>query len=230
MGSTQVNYLHPVQIDGDLKAPVTVRNESAVTVYYLIGNPGVSGSNSSGNLTEHQEVTLYSATWFVTKTPTTAEQEQKLVPSAELRVFPVVETEDVQTANLANSSVTEPKLGTSVVSVNKTKVKVDAVPTGTESLTAVIGTSGVGRIVSFGYSAKKEANAKVKLVHNLGTTAVEVQAYTTATKVASERLASGSAAAGAVEKIKVVSANEIELTLVAAEPAAKEEFIYIVTG
>ena len=226
--ATQVTSLHPVRIDGDPKAPVTVRNESAVTVYYR-SHEAVSSSTNDGSLTEHQEVTLTGATWFTTKAPATTEPKNS-IEEAQVRVFETATLEEIGTGNIATGAVTEPKLGTAAVSVPKTKVKTDAIPTGTESLTAVAGTVGVGRIISFGYSAKKEANAKVKLIHNLGTTAVVVAAYTTATKVASERLAEGSTAAGAIEKVKVESANEVLITLAAAEPGAKEEFIYVVTG
>ncbi len=138
--------------------------------------------------------------------------------------------ESVATAAIANSAVTEPKLGTAAVTVVKTKVKTDAVPTGTESLTAVAGTSGVGRTISFGYSAKKEANAKVKLIHNLGTTALTIDAFTTSSKIASEFIPFNTAVKGSIEKIKVESANEVLITLVATEPGSKEEFIYIVQG
>ncbi len=77
MGNTQVTSLHPVQVAGDPKAPVIVRNESAKTIYYR-ANPAVSSSLSDGNLTEHQEVTVIQPTWFVTE-----KQED-----GEMRVFP----------------------------------------------------------------------------------------------------------------------------------------------
>ena len=86
MANTQVTSLHPVRVDGDLRAPVTVRNESGVTVYYRAQEAVSSGTND-GSLTEHQEVTLVSATWFITKAPSTTEPKN-LIEEAEIRVFP----------------------------------------------------------------------------------------------------------------------------------------------
>ncbi len=141
-----------------------------------------------------------------------------------------IDKEAITTEKIKLLNVTAATLGAKAVTAAKALEATVPTPAAAESLTAVAGTAGVARTINFAYTAKHEASAKVKLIHNLGTTAVTVTAFTTATKLPSEIIGFGVEAKGGIEKVKVESANEVLVTLKAAVPGAKEEFIYSVQG
>jgi len=69
MAASQVNSLHPVPFYASNERPKTIKNLSNTTVYYR-ANPNVSSSLNDGSLTQNQEVTVVTTTWFVTKATT----------------------------------------------------------------------------------------------------------------------------------------------------------------
>ena len=132
-----------------------------------------------------------------------------------------VGAEGVKATNIEAEAITAPK-------AKKPQI---LVASGTESLTAEVGTAGVSRMVVAVYNAKAEASAKVKIKHGLGTEYVTVEAWKASAKKATEKITpDGAAIAGAIAKVKMVSNEEIELTLVASVPAGKEELFYIIQG
>lgn len=138
--------------------------------------------------------------------------------------------EGVPTGALAAEAVTAAKIASKAVTAAKANEATVPTPAAAESLTALAGTAGVGRVMTFAYTAKHEASAKVKLIHNLGTEAVVVQAFKAATKKPGVNMELSATTAGAIAKWEPVSANETLVTLGTGEPAAKEEFFYTVIG
>jgi hypothetical protein len=187
-----------------------------------ISSTGTGGTELAANAT----LTVERPLWFRGKEPSTTEAPYQ--PSTlEVRV-PSAET--TGTGQIENEAVTEAKLAAKAVTPAKALAATTPTPSGTESLTAELGTAGVTRTVVAAYNAKHEASAKVKIKHGLNTEAVVVFAYTVSSKKPSERLADSASTAGAIAKIKIESAEEILVTLATGEPAAKEEFFYVVMG
>lgn len=139
-----------------------------------------------------------------------------------------VGAEGVKATNIEAEAVTEPKLANNAVTVTKAKAAVAPVASGTESLTAEGGTNGIAKTALLVYNAKKEASAKVKVPHNLNREFVSVTSWKASAKKATEQALG--AAAGAISSVKFIGVNECEVTLVAAEPASKEEIFFLVTG
>src|ERR1700680_423261 len=190
-------------------------------------------------LTEGTSLTFEVPRWFRAKEttsteaptkPTILEVTQAAGPEGESVGTAQIDKEAVTAAKIATGAVTAGKLGAKAVTAAKALEATVPTPAAGESLTAVAGTAGVTRTQNFAYTAKAEASAKVKLVHTLATTAVVVTAYSTATKIPVEALDFAAEVKGAIAKVKIISATEVELTLAAAVPGAKEEFIYIVAG
>jgi hypothetical protein len=164
--------------------------------------------------------------WFRNKKAASTEEQKQSI----LELQPV-EAENIVEGEVLEGSITAAKLAAKAVEASKALAATVPVPVAGESLTAVAGTAGVTRTINFAYTAKAEASAKVKLIHNLGTTAVVVTAWTTASKIPSEVIAFPAATTkGGITKVKAESANEVLVTLNGETPGAKEEFIYIVTG
>lgn len=200
---------------------------SACYYYRTLPTPPPLASEGT-EIAENAELTLERSQgpyWFRTKKATTGEEQKPCI----LETL-AAELENITSTQIESGTINAGDLGSEAVTAAKAKGATVPVPVATESLTAVAGTAGVTRTVNFAYTAKAEASAKVKLIHNLGTTAVVVTAFTTATKVPSEVLGFGEEVKGAIAKVKAESANEVLVTLKAAVPGAKEEFIYTVTG
>lgn len=98
----QVTKHHPVPVGAGNEAPRVVKNTSSETVYYR-AEPFVSSATSDGSLTQNQEVTIITTTWFVTAT---SEAEITVMPGA--TTLPSLTK--VGTGNYELESVTAAKL------------------------------------------------------------------------------------------------------------------------
>lgn len=196
---------------------------------------------ANGELTMERAQAPY---WFRTKKAAATEVQKPSIletkeGSPETVTSPEIREGAVLAADLAEGSVTVSAVAAGAIQAANIKtnaltaanVLIPTVPSaGAESLTAVVGAAGIARRVNAVYTAKHEASAKVKIVHNLGTSLLTVDAYISSAKIPTEKLEPGSAAAGAISKVAVTNTNQVELTLVAAEPTGGEEFFYVVTG
>lgn len=223
MGNTQVTSLHPVQVGADAKEQVTVRNESANTIFYR-ANPFVSSATKDGELLEKEEVTIIQPTWFVTK-------EQV---DGEIRVFAAdpsasgvtvdtadIESEAVTTAKIANLAVSGAKIAAATIGTAQLAVKNIPAPSATEN-TLVAGETRPAKIVAFAYTGNG-AETKVAITHNMATQGVVAFATKSATKLPSEQPTTP------LGKWVNESANAGTYTFTAA-PGAKEEMFIVLVG
>lgn len=230
MGNTQVTSLHPVQVAGDLRSPLVVKNVSSPTIYYR-ANPFVSSATKDGELAENEEVTITNATWFVTEKPV----------DGEIRVTPGV-VSFIATGNLEPDSVTESKIGPEAI--DEDSIKAGAVATAklasgavTASKVAVAPALPVPgsekEIVvaaEFGVLSKIVAaitgdNAKTawKIKHSINTQGCVAFALKSASKLPTEQPTTS------LGKWVNESTTEGTYTFTAA-PAAKEELFILVIG
>ena len=227
MPGIMIDKVHPVQVTpvgGAIN--VLVENISEAKLYYL-GEPNgdaVSATNKTGELTKGQTLTVEYPTWFLAN------------EGAGVLFVPAGNVESIGTAQLGPESVTAAKLATNAVqeakinatAVASAKVKVPTVPvvSGTEG-TVTVGTSGVGRSVLAAWSSEKVAGAKIKIKHTLATEYAYVEAmFLLTSKKAKEQLPY----ATWIKEVKVLSATELEVVLEKEPAAAKEEYIFMISG
>jgi hypothetical protein len=189
MGNTQVTSLHPVQVAGDPRAPLIVRNESSKTIYYR-ANPAVSSSLSDGNLTEHQEVTIIQPTWFVTAEPV----------DGEVRVFAGPGTQDqVGAGEIAEEAIDEDTIAAAVKRLLLGTVAAEAVKTVTqaEGETGIEPSATKSALVTVSIVAKAEATSFTVSANGL------VVAEQKSTPAAADVLILGTFLVSPAKKIKV---------------------------
>lgn len=205
MPTIQVTSLHPVRVDAENAHPTVVKNESGATVYYR-SKEVVTATLNDGNLTTGQEVTLYGTTWFVTKAGL---EPKEGLPEAEIRTT-VTQAPYIAPGNLEPAS--KPAAAAA------------------ESLTAVIGTAGVCRCVNAAITAKA-ATSTYKVIHNLGTSLLDVSVTKEKGTSGSEPTIPEQGANSLLTEWKVKSENEIEVVLSnGAGIKAKEVYWVTITG
>lgn len=243
MPRIMVDQVHPVHVVPEAGHSQVVKNLGKVNVYYkdttFVPNTKNELEPTEGTeLAEGSEVTIekFSGLWFLAGVEAGEPPKTKAEATIELKAPTAlvsigeseIAAEAVTASKIGAEAVTTAKIKKEAVTVAKALAPTLPVSSGTESLTATMGTAGTSSIIGV-YCCKKEASAKVKVKHALGSEAVSVTAYLSAAKKPTTKLEPGAATAGAIASVKNESAEEVLVTLVAAEPAAgKEEFFYLV--
>jgi hypothetical protein len=214
----QVDSEHPVHVTPAEGTTIIVKSLGTPILYKE--DPAVSATNKTGELTKGQTLTIerQSGYWFIAEEGgAMLEIEQQPV---EQIIGGEIVNETITAKQVKKETLVGNKLANATVEPKQVKPATTPVAGGTEG-EVILGTSGVTRTIKVAWTAKHEATPKIKIKHGLATGYVTVTAYKAAAKVPVEQIA--------IEKVVYKSTEEIEVTLT-AEPAAKEEIFFVVSG